>query len=811
MSTASLAVRIPRARQSDVRWLTTSFLLVSIITTPLSTAEPQDRPISNSADDYQAPLAVADVERFTDLPEEGDFVAFSLKQAEVSLRERLGSSNYRSELPAVFTMGGINQVVGLVYDPSCNDVIVIGHYVATLQPLTLDDLVVAVRARFLHGEWPLVSLDPIGSPREMGDLRVRFEGGIRGTQFGADLLAADWSLKQMALGLQEPVVEGVTSYWSEALGEFLSGISSDRVEVGSRFWIYPLVQSIRVRENVAVIRGFSVSFFSEVFFATVDGNKVDDPAELQDPPAERFAESVRSRFDSVAKSNRSIGRTRGLMEVVALAQALHLLGSRPDLGYWLKHYPVRLVHTPPTLTGLVRTEPVPGYKEPCVMYGGVQLRALALRLQAGDVTALRDAVLQTRPKPTSLSWTFLVDDWIIPTTPGASTPASIGSLVSHAEFLYRLQRYDAAREMYGRAIAEVPSYAPLHNNLALICHDQGNARAALTHLNTAIELDRAFAAAYSNRGIVFTELGDHTAALADHNTSVELDPQRAQSFVDRGTSHERAGEDEAALRDFDRALALNPDIYQALFNKGITLSKSPEGLDRAIDAFTSALELRPLATDAAYGRGVAKAWLNRPTEAIDDFSVAISLNPKDGRAYKSRAIERAGLGEWKDALADYQAALQRGIGTRFDHTYFTVRLPETWVATRNPEPGVEVGFTSAQLPGTYWQVFLIPGLADMMKERDPDSIRQALQSQLLKQLPDATVAAAAVDYPEPDGTLFSIDVDWKLDGADQFLRVVYISSGENVLMLRAGHPHALKSAAALPIAGLFSTFQVLHR
>ena len=55
---------------------------------------------------------------------------------------------------------------------------------------------VALRARFIHGKWPLVSIDPTEETKKTDMQIVRFEGGIEETQFGQDLFDADYRLKE---------------------------------------------------------------------------------------------------------------------------------------------------------------------------------------------------------------------------------------------------------------------------------------------------------------------------------------------------------------------------------------------------------------------------------------------------------------------------------------------------------------------------------------------------------------------------------------------------------------------------------------
>jgi hypothetical protein len=51
-------------------------------------------------------------------------------------------------------------------------------------------------------------MDPTEKTKKTGMLNVRFEGGIEDTQFGVDLLEADYRLKRITMGLLASGIPG---------------------------------------------------------------------------------------------------------------------------------------------------------------------------------------------------------------------------------------------------------------------------------------------------------------------------------------------------------------------------------------------------------------------------------------------------------------------------------------------------------------------------------------------------------------------------------------------------------------------------
>ncbi|MBM3501171.1 MAG: hypothetical protein FJX74_21165, partial [Armatimonadetes bacterium] len=110
------------------------------------------------------------------------YTAFSLKVAQQ--RIEAAGQGWREREPEVLSLGGITRVEGFVYDQPNVDLILVGDQDETRADLTLDDLVVALRARFIYGEWPLVSIDPTPDTLQTEMLNVRWEGGIQDTALG---------------------------------------------------------------------------------------------------------------------------------------------------------------------------------------------------------------------------------------------------------------------------------------------------------------------------------------------------------------------------------------------------------------------------------------------------------------------------------------------------------------------------------------------------------------------------------------------------------------------------------------------------
>ncbi|HAV42563.1 TPA: hypothetical protein DCX15_00900, partial [bacterium] len=456
-----------------------------------------------------------------------EYVAFSLKVAQERITSTSKGRDYRILYPEVFTLDGITAVRGLVYDRKTKDTILIGENDKSRATLTLDDFAVALRARFIHGKWPLVSIDPTEETKRTNMQIVRFEGGIEDTQFGQDLFDADYRLKKVGMGLLSPGIPVLKTCWDLWMEEAKEGAKRDTGgsrKIGSRSWFYPVLPSVSVREDVVAMKGLKVGVFTEVLSAEIDGKEIEDLSTFQDIKGDIFAKAVSERFEELSKVHPSFLRLWGLDEMVALTKAIEEMDERPDLDFWLKEYRVKKVKTPRKLKVLKRREDyqvdVYGmyYRSRYLeVSGGVHLMAITLRLKAGDVTALKEAVLTARPKPDALSWSFIVAEWLIPTTPGMLQVEDVIPLFTQAAFLQENKRYDDAIILYGKIIELKPNWDLPYNNRGLAYAYQGLYDKAISNYNKALEIDPRDALAYNNRGNAYHHQGFYDKAISDYN------------------------------------------------------------------------------------------------------------------------------------------------------------------------------------------------------------------------------------------------------------------------------------------------------
>jgi tetratricopeptide (TPR) repeat protein len=577
------------------------------------------------------------------------YTAFSLNAARTRIEH--AGQGWRTKEPQVLSLVGINQVEGFVYDKKSGDLILVGHHQDKRAPLTLDDLVVAMRARLRYHEWPLVSIDPLPNSEQTGIQHVRWEGHVENTDFGLTMFAADFRLKQIGMGIEQAGVDGVRTVWDQWLAE----PNEDQSNTRCRFWFYPVNPELIERDGVCVVRGLKVAVFTELLAKSVNGKPVVNPSEIKDVGAANFAQDVSVHFDEMCTTQWEFNRLRGLEELVGLSRALEDLYPKPNVSWWLEKYPLAKVDTPEQAE-LLRREGEQG-RHRLIVSGGVHLTALAMKLRKGDVGALREAVLAMRPNDTSLSWSFLASQWIIPINNGAVLANEASGLFVQSVFLCNHDRYADAIILLDQLVKAVPDCAAAYNNRGAAYNYLEKYANAIADFNRALALKPRFALAYFNRSDAYLGKGEYSEALADANRLLEINPNSEAAYRQRGHVYVKMQNFTKAMNDFNHALQIDPKSAGAYGDRG-NAYLDQNNFTSAIADFDRVLEVDPSNVAAYNNRGNAYRGKGDYGNAILDFDRVLSIAPQSAVAYNNRGNLWCQKGDYDAGIVDYNMALK---------------------------------------------------------------------------------------------------------------------------------------------------------
>lgn len=370
----------------------------------------------------------------------GEYVAYSLREAK---RCSKGDDPYK----AAAVLGGITRIAGMVHDPDSRDLIIIGIATPKLPAIHLDDLVVAMRARLVHDEWPLVSIDPAENTETTGMQVVSFDGHLERTTFGRDFLEADIVLKRYSLGCLKKV-QGIPTYKELVEKDIVEraekggirvrkiGLTAGGSETGdvdihqlhgigirqqdayrARFWFYSMKPYRAVaKDGIFCIKELRIGVRSEVAEGR-DGRQADVKNSAYDTLRNQFAENWTEHLPELCAAYPVLKRLKALYDLVALAEAIRETNHHVDLEYFLRFHKVSsvpVVSAFPLINEYELFDRSDGLRQLVRISGGIQLRSEIRWLNYGDVTPLRKIVIDSRPSPDAVVWSLPLKNWDMP-------------------------------------------------------------------------------------------------------------------------------------------------------------------------------------------------------------------------------------------------------------------------------------------------------------------------------------------------------------------------------------------------------------
>jgi len=178
------------------------------------------------------------------------------------------------------------------------------------------------------------------------------------------------------------------------------------------------------------------------------------------------------------------------------------------------------------------------------------------------------------------------------------------------------------------------------------------------------------------------ENGLYTSFLLKHlktpNLDVELMFKRVREDVVQATQNkqvpwESSGEDYRNNNQYDKAIAaytkaieINPQYAEAYKNRGIVYSDLKD-YDKAMADNNKAIEINPQYAEAYNNRGVVYRILKDYDKAIKDYNKAIEINPQLFPAYNNRGVVYRILKDYDKAIKDYNKAIE--INPQYDDAY----------------------------------------------------------------------------------------------------------------------------------------------
>lgn len=179
---------------------------------------------------------------------------------------------------------------------------------------------------------------------------------------------------------------------------------------------------------------------------------------------------------------------------------------------------------------------------------------------------------------------------------------------------------------YEMQIAVNPSYAALHDDVAVLYLELGRPELAVAHFETSLQLHPGSAVAFYNLGTAFEAAARFDDAARQYERAIASDAGYAAAHLNLGNMRLRAGRIEDARAEYRTAVELAPSNAEAHSNLGHVLASTGHVQD-GVEHLQRAIQLRPVFPDAHFNLAEAQLVSGRVGEAIREFEETLRQRP----------------------------------------------------------------------------------------------------------------------------------------------------------------------------------------
>jgi tetratricopeptide (TPR) repeat protein len=212
---------------------------------------------------------------------------------------------------------------------------------------------------------------------------------------------------------------------------------------------------------------------------------------------------------------------------------------------------------------------------------------------------------------------------------------------------------DLAVAEHAAAIRLDPPDPVAHFNRGFACASKGQYAKAIAHYDAAIRLGPTQPCAYVGRVNAYGAIGQFDRVIAEYAEAIRRDPNDALAYCARATAYNGLGRFDRSIADAAEAIRLAPDLYLGYDARGYGLMQRGN-----FNAIIKLVAVTWMLATFGFLRRDPFNW-RTPTgskadfhQAVEDFTEALRLNPMALDCYLGRAQVYRALGEHAKAAAD---------------------------------------------------------------------------------------------------------------------------------------------------------------
>jgi tetratricopeptide (TPR) repeat protein len=220
--------------------------------------------------------------------------------------------------------------------------------------------------------------------------------------------------------------------------------------------------------------------------------------------------------------------------------------------------------------------------------------------------------------------------------------------------------------LWNDTLAQNPTCWMAHDNLGPIYLRNGQADAALSQYQQALEIRPDDVVAHYNMAQALLQKGQLDAAIAEYRRAIEIQPNFVMAYTNLGWALAQSGRVEDGIAQFQKALGINPHFALAHYYLGLTLGHKGS-TDEMIAQLREAVADNPGMAEAHYNLGLALFQKGQPDAAIEQYREALETNPLSADTHNNLGLALYQDGRIDEALGQLEAAVQLAPGLAAAH------------------------------------------------------------------------------------------------------------------------------------------------
>ncbi|MFA4985937.1 MAG: tetratricopeptide repeat protein [Candidatus Brocadiia bacterium] len=194
-------------------------------------------------------------------------------------------------------------------------------------------------------------------------------------------------------------------------------------------------------------------------------------------------------------------------------------------------------------------------------------------------------------------------------------------------------------------------------------------KGALDDYNRAIDMSGSEPAFFYNRGLYYLQQNNKESAMRDFRKALDIDPKYVAALFDFGLLLRDTGYIPDAVDSFSRAIAADPEFGEAYYQRGFIYFAQMNKIREAIADLQKAAELVPC-TDVWSLLGDALKKGQQYDKAIAAYTKALEWDPQSDNSFYRRGDCYGLMAEWDKCVADLTQAIALGRDNDAQYYYY---------------------------------------------------------------------------------------------------------------------------------------------